>query len=165
MAEINFCPKIIPNDSGYFEFEIAYEFYKNDFVQPKKSVEDFKEYLCENLRFVFKEVKFKECSRMTQASLEGYVCNNTRIWVVENNKIAQIFFKDLYSRWVMCEDSIQLCFLYLEKLDMFWSNSPLFSAFLNVYRGISYEDDKRNIISYVQNIYEMNRLLVNLEEN
>ena len=126
----------------------VYNFYKNDIIMPKKSLDDMILLLSKD--YGLTKVLYSELDRMTAESAISMINynkpKNTRniptynIWQLPQNLSTSRFYKDFYERFVKIGDSPKIILIYIPDKDYFMSNSSFFGTAIYVYRGIN-EDD------------------------
>ena len=127
----------------------VYNFYKNDIIMPKKSLNDM--ILLLGKEYGLHRVLYSELDRMTAEStisLFSYnksentrsIPTNDNIWQLPQNLSTSRFYKDFYERFVKIGDSPKIILVYIPDKDYFMSNSSFFEIAIYVYRGIN-EDD------------------------
>lgn len=126
----------------------VYNFYKNDIIMPKKSLDDMILLLSKD--YGLTKVLYSELDRMTAESAISLINynkpKNTRniptynIWQLPQNLSTSRFYKDFYERFVKIGDSPKIILIYIPDKDYFMSNSSFFETAIYVYRGIN-EDD------------------------
>ena len=126
----------------------VYNFYKNDIIMPKKSLDDMILLLSKD--YGLTKVLYSELDRMTAESAISLINYNTHennlniptndIWQLPQNLSTSRFYKDFYERFVKIGDSPKIILIYIPDKDYFMSNSSFFETAIYVYRGIN-EDD------------------------
>ena len=126
----------------------VYNFYKNDIIMPKKSLNDM--ILLLGKEYGLHKVLYSELDRMTADSAISLINynkpENTRnihthdIWQLPQNLSTFRFYKDFYERFVKIGDSPKIILVYILDKDYIMSNSSFFETAIYVYRGIN-EDD------------------------
>lgn len=126
----------------------VYNFYKNDIIMPKKSLDDMILLLSKD--YGLTKVLYSELDRMTVESTISLINYNTHennlniptndIWQLPQNLATSRFYKDFYERFVKIGDSPKIILVYIPDKDYFMSNSSFFGTAIYVYRGIN-EDD------------------------
>ena len=126
----------------------VYNFYKNDIIMPKKSLDDMILLLSKD--YGLTKVLYSELDRMTAESAISLINYNTHennlniptndIWQLPQNLSTFRFYKDFYERFVKIGDSPKIILVYIPDKDYFMSNSSFFETAIYIYRGI-YEDD------------------------
>ena len=126
----------------------VYNFYKNDIIMPKKSLDDMILLLSKD--YGLTKVLYSELDRMTAESAISLINYNTPernmniptndIWQLPQNLATSRFYKDFYERFVKIGDSPKIILVYIPDKDYFMSNSSFFEIAIYVYRGIN-EDD------------------------
>ena len=126
----------------------VYNFYKNDIIMPKKSLDDMILLLSKD--YGLTKVLYSELDRMTAESAISLINYNTHennlniptndIWQLPQNLATSRFYKDFYERFVKIGDSPKIILIYIPDKDYFMSNSSFFETAIYVYRGIN-EDD------------------------
>lgn len=126
----------------------VYNFYRNDIIMPKKSLDDMILLLSKD--YGLTKVLYSELDRMTAESAISMINynkpKNTRniptynIWQLPQNLLTSRFYKDFYERFVKIGDSPKIILIYIPDKDYFMSNSSFFETAIYVYRGIN-EDD------------------------
>ena len=126
----------------------VYNFYKNDIIMPKKSLDDMILLLSKD--YGLTKVLYSELDRMTAESAISLINYNTHennlniptndIWQLPQNLSTSRFYKDFYERFVKIGDSPKIILVYIPDKDYFMSNSSFFEIAIYVYRGIN-EDD------------------------
>ena len=126
----------------------VYNFYKNDIIMPKKSLDDMILLLSKD--YGLTKVLYSELDRMTAESAISLINYNTHennlniptndIWQLSQNLATSRFYKDFYERFVKIGDSPKIILIYIPDKDYFMSNSSFFETAIYVYRGIN-EDD------------------------
>lgn len=126
----------------------VYNFYKNDIIMPKKSLDDMILLLSKD--YGLTKVLYSELDRMTAESAISLINYNTPernmniptndIWQLPQNLSTSRFYKDFYERFVKIGDSPKIILVYIPDKDYFMSNSSFFEIAIYVYRGIN-EDD------------------------
>ena len=126
----------------------VYNFYKNDIIMPKKSLDDMILLLSKD--YGLTKVLYSELDRMTAESAISMINynkpENTRniptynIWQLPQNLATSRFYTDFYERFVKIGDSPKIILIYIPDKDYFMSNSSFFETAIYVYRGIN-EDD------------------------
>lgn len=126
----------------------VYNFYKNDIIMPKKSLDDMILLLSKD--YGLTKVLYSELDRMTAESAISLINYNTPennmniptndIWQLPQNLATSRFYKDFYERFVKIGDSPKIILVYIPDKDYFMSNSSFFGTAIYVYRGIN-EDD------------------------
>ena len=126
----------------------VYNFYKNDIIIPKKSLDDMILLLSKD--YGLTKVLYSELDRMTAESAISLINYNTHennlniptndIWQLPQNLSTSRFYKDFYERFVKIGDSPKIILVYIPDKDYFMSNSSFFETAIYVYRGIN-EDD------------------------
>ena len=126
----------------------VYNFYKNDIIMPKKSLDNMILLLSKD--YGLTKVLYSELDRMTAESAISLINYNTHennlniptynIWQLPQNLATSRFYKDFYERFVKIGDSPKIILVYIPDKDYFMSNSSFFETAIYVYRGIN-EDD------------------------
>ena len=126
----------------------VYNFYKNDIIMPKKSLDDMILLLSKD--YGLTKVLYSELDRMTAESAISLINYNTPernmniptndIWQLPQNLATSRFYKDFYERFVKIGDSPKIILVYIPDKDYFMSNSSFFETAIYIYRGIN-EDD------------------------
>ena len=126
----------------------VYNFYKNNIIMPKKSLDDMILLLSKD--YGLTKVLYSELDRMTAESAISLINynkpKNTRniptynIWQLPQNLSTSRFYKDFYERFVKIGDSPKIILIYIPDKDYFMSSSSFFETAIYVYRGIN-EDD------------------------
>ncbi|WP_243113884.1 hypothetical protein [Lachnoanaerobaculum orale] len=126
----------------------VYNFYKNDIIMPKKSLDDMILLLSKD--YGLTKVLYSELDRMTAESAISMINYNTHknnpniptndIWQLPQNLATSRFYTDFYERFVKIGDSPKIILIYIPDKDYFMSNSSFFETAIYVYRGIN-EDD------------------------
>ena len=126
----------------------VYNFYKNDIIMPKKSLDDMILLLYKD--YGLTKVLYSELDRMTVESAISLINYNTPennmniptndIWQLPQNLSTSRFYKDFYERFVKIGDSPKIILIYIPDKDYFMSNSSFFETAIYIYRGIN-EDD------------------------
>ena len=126
----------------------VYNFYKNDIIMPKKSLDDMILLLSKD--YGLTKVLYSELDRMTAESAISLINYNTPernmniptndIWQLPQNLLTSRFYKDFYERFVKIGDSPKIILVYIPDKDYFMSNSSFFETAIYIYRGIN-EDD------------------------
>ena len=126
----------------------VYNFYKNDIIMPKKSLNDMILLLSKDCGLT--KVLYSELDRMTAESAISMINynkpENTRniptynIWQLPQNLSTSRFYKDFYERFVKIGDSPKIILIYIPDKDYFMSNSSFFETAIYVYRGINDDD-------------------------
>lgn len=126
----------------------VYNFYKNDIIMPKKSLDDMILLLSKD--YGLTKVLYSELDRMTAESAISLINYNTPennmniptndIWQLPQNLSTSRFYKDFYERFVKIGNSPKIILVYIPDRDYFMSNSSFFETAIYVYRGIN-EDD------------------------
>lgn len=126
----------------------VYNFYKNDIIMPKKSLDDMILLLSKD--YGLTKVLYSELDMITAESAISMINynkpKNTRniptynIWQLPQNLSTSRFYKDFYERFVKIGDSPKIILIYIPDKDYFMSNSSFFETVIFVYRGIN-EDD------------------------
>lgn len=126
----------------------VYNFYKNDIIMPKKSLDDMILLLSKD--YGLTKVLYSELDRMTAESAISLINYNDHennqniptndIWQLPQNLATSRFYKDFYERFVKIGDSPKIILIYIPDKDYFMSNSSFFETAIYVYRGIN-EDD------------------------
>ncbi len=126
----------------------VYNFYKNDIIMPKKSLDDMILLLSKD--YGLTKVLYSELDRMTAESAISLINYNTHennlniptndIWQLPQNLSTSRFYKDFYERFVKIGDSPKIILIYIPDKDYFMSNSSFFETAIYIYRGIN-EDD------------------------
>ena len=126
----------------------VYNFYKNDIIMPKKSLDDMILLLSKD--YGLTKVLYSELDRMTAELAISLINYNTpeNNMNIPTNDICQLpqnlstfrFYKDFYERFVKIGDSPKIILVYIPDKDYFMSNSSFFETAIYVYRGIN-EDD------------------------
>ena len=126
----------------------VYNFYKNDIIMPKKSLDDMILLLSKD--YGLTKVLYSELDRMTAESAISLINYNNPennrntsindIWQLPQNLSTSRFYKDFYERFVKIGDSPKIILIYIPDKDYFMSNSSFFETAIYVYRGIN-EDD------------------------
>lgn len=126
----------------------VYNFYKNDIIMPKKSLDDMILLLSKD--YGLTKVLYSELDRMTAESAISLINYNDHennqniptndIWQLPQNLATSRFYTDFYERFVKIGDSPKIILIYIPDKDYFMSNSSFFEIAIYVYRGIN-EDD------------------------
>ena len=126
----------------------VYNFYKNDIIMPKKSLDDMILLLSKD--YGLTKVLYSELDRMTAESAISLINYNDHennqniptndIWQLPQNLATSRFYTDFYERFVKIGDSPKIILIYIPDKDYFMSNSSFFETAIYVYRGIN-EDD------------------------
>ena len=126
----------------------VYNFYKNDIIMPKKSLDDMILLLSKD--YGLTKVLYSELDRMTAESAISLINYNNPennlntpindIWQLPQNLSTSRFYKDFYERFVKIGDSPKIILIYIPDKDYFMSNSSFFETAIYIYRGIN-EDD------------------------
>ena len=126
----------------------VYNFYKNDIIMPKKSLDDMILLLSKD--YGLTKVLYSELDRMTAESAISLINYNNPennrntpindIWQLPQNLSTSRFYKDFYERFVKIGDSPKIILIYIPDKDYFMSNSSFFETAIYVYRGINKDD-------------------------
>lgn len=126
----------------------VYNFYKNDIIMPKKSLDDMILLLSKD--YGLTKVLYSELDRMTAESAISLINYNTHennlniptndIWQLPQSLSTSRFYKDFYERFVKIGDSPKIILIYIPDKDYFMSNSSFFETAIYVYRGINKDD-------------------------
>ncbi len=141
----------------------VYNFYKNNIIMPKKSLDDMILLLSKD--YGLTKVLYSELDRMTAESTISLINYNTPennrniptndIWQLPQNLLTSRFYKDFYERFVKIGDSPKIILVYIPDKDYFMSNSSFFETAIYVYRGINEDDFNKKGPEYKHYINSM----------
>ena len=150
----------------------VYNFYKNDIIMPKKSLDDMILLLSKD--YGLTKVLYSELDRMTAESAISLINYNTHennlniptndIWQLPQNLSTSRFYKDFYERFVKIGDSPKIILIYIPDKDYFMSNSSFFGTAIYVYRGINEDDFNKKgpeYKHYLNNMFLLSEALKN----
>ena len=148
----------------------VYNFYKNNIIMPKKSLDDMILLLSKD--YGLTKVLYSELDRMTAESAISLINYNTHennlniptydIWQLPQNLSTSRFYKDFYERFVKIGDSPKIILIYIPDKDYFMSNSSFFGTAIYVYRGINEDDFNKKgpeYKHYLNNMFLLSEVL------
>ena len=146
------CLPDLPPDSDDFTepewTERTISHYKQKFIVPKKTYENFIEEISDCL-----DLEEIQVTDLTDNEIKGVKIiqeentDYTKIWKVRRNRKSELYYRYLYSNCAF--DSEFVSVYYRKDLDVFRSSCPLLDCRLRMMRGINQEDIDRNTNEYV----------------
>ena len=165
---------ISTTDSSFLQS--VYNFYKNDIIMPKKSLDDMIFLL--GKEYGLHKVLYSELDRMTAESVISLINYNkpentlkfptNDIWQLPQNLATSRFYKDFYERFVKIGDSPKIILAYISDKDYLMSNSSFFETAIYVYRGINEDDFNKKgpeYKHYLNNMFLLSEALKDKTQN